>query len=154
MSTEAPEPVTRPAPAPAPVVVSRPEARGETQPSPKAPDPAPAEAAEAPRGAATAATAVTAEEWRPAWWVPGEDGRGGVARGSGVTAAAGMGTEADVLAARRAALDAAMGRLEEALGKAAAAEAALSPDVQTKIDTLQLPDGRYRAFVVVSVPTP
>ncbi len=153
MSTEAPEPVTRPAPAPAPapapVAVTRPEPKPEprqAQPAPIAT--APAAPAETPR------QTVSAEAWRPAWWVPGEDGRGGTARGSGITAAAGMGTETDVLAARRAALEAAMARLETALGKSAAAEAALSPDLETKIDTLQLPDGRYRAFVVVSVPAP
>lgn len=119
--------------------VRRPQAAAPTTQAPAQAAPAPAPAP-TPTPAPAPKPVADAEAWRPAWWVDG------VQRLEGRTVAGAMATEADLLAARRRAVDLAAAALEKALGRAPA-------DTDTKVDTLRLADGRYRAFIVVSAPT-
>lgn len=54
-----------------------------------------------------------------------------------------MAEDADLNAARRKAVDWAIGKLRTALSKEPV-------EPTTKIDSIRLPDGRYRAFVLVT----
>jgi len=126
-------PVRRPQPAPTPT-----QTQAQARPAqPAQPVPAAAEPRPAPQPAPK--PTADAEAWRPAWWIEG------VQKRDGSTVAGAMATEADLLTARRRAVDLAIAALEKALGKAPA-------DTDTKVDTLRLPDGRYRAFILVSAP--
>src|SRR5690606_14067110 len=77
--------------------------------------------------------------WRPAWWITSP-----VQQGGSVKVAA-MADDADLLEARRKAVNLGFSDLRSLVD--AEDEALL--DAETTIDVISLPDGRYRAFVLV-----
>ena len=88
-------------------------------------------------------SAAPTDAWRPDWWIDRP------ARGSGATGTtvAAFGTDVDLLVARKKAVDEANRQLAEILGS--------TPDsVPARADTIHLPDGKYRTFVLVTVPAP
>ena len=89
-------------------------------------------------------SAAPTDAWRPDWWID----RPARAKGgnSGTTVAA-FGTDVDLLAARKKAMDDANRQLHEILGS--------TPDaVPARADTIRLPEGTYRTFVLVTVAPP
>lgn len=109
-------------------------AAGAPQPAPATePPPAPAPVP-SPAPAAPAPDPLT---WRPGWWTDSA-----IATPDSMSIAA-MAEDADLSLARRKAVDAAMSGLRTAIGREPAG-------ATTKVDSIKLPDGRYRAFVLAT----
>jgi hypothetical protein len=79
------------------------------------------------------------QAWRPAWWIVSPVREGGLVR------VAAMADDADLLEARRKAVNLGLSDLRAHID---VAEDGLT-DADTTIDVISLPDGRYRAFVLV-----
>lgn len=102
----------------------------------------PAPAATTAPAPATASAAAPKGEWRPAWWITSPVQQGGTVK------VAAMADDADLLEARRKAVNLGLSDLRSLVGGGDAADNALL-DADTTIDVISLPDGRYRAFVLV-----
>lgn len=117
----------------------RPQTQQATQPATTAQaNPSPAATTTAP-GPATASAAAPKGEWRPAWWISSP------VQENGTVKVAAMADDADLLEARRKAVNLGLSDLRSLVD---AEENALL-DADTTIDVISLPDGRYRAFVLV-----
>lgn len=95
--------------------------------------------AQAPARQDAQAAATPRGEWRPEWWIASPVQEGGTVK------VAAMADDADLLEARRKAVSQGLSDLRATVD---AAEGALL-DAETTIDVISLPDGRYRAFVLV-----
>jgi hypothetical protein len=78
-----------------------------------------------------------AETWRPSWWTES------IRATAETLSASAMAEDADLNVARRKAVEAAMAKVRTALSKE-------PPEPTTKVDSIRLPDGRYRAFVLAT----
>jgi hypothetical protein len=108
-------------------------------PAAAAPEKTPSTAAQAPARQVPASAGTPRGEWRPDWWIDAP-----VQEGNAVRVAA-MADDADLLEARRKAVSRGLSDLRATVD---AAEGELL-DAETTIDVISLPDGRYRAFVLV-----
>lgn len=75
--------------------------------------------------------------WRPTWWTDSA-----IVTAQSATACA-MADDADLAVARRRAIDGVLAALRETLGREPS-----DPDLT--VDSIRLPDGRYRAFVLAA----
>jgi hypothetical protein len=75
--------------------------------------------------------------WRPSWWIDSA-----LVTAKAATACA-MADDADLAVARRRAIDGAVSALRDAMGRDPS-------DTDLTVDSIRLPDGRYRAFVLAA----
>ena len=92
--------------------------------------------------AAPGAGAADASAWRPSWWIAAPTRAGGMLK------VAAMADDADLLAARRRAVNLGLAELRAELAEPEDG----TIESETTIDVIHLPNGHYRAFVLVQAP--
>lgn len=85
------------------------------------------------------AESILNDTWRPEWWIssPVRDARG--------VSVAAFGTDHDLLASLKKAMDTGNQKLRETLG-------VVSAEPSSRVDTVRLADGQFRTFVLLTAP--